>query len=64
MQSLFQAIQCPIVWTCPTDDSDFLPHMSFWRDPKDTSLQRFKGFKPRMDDGECLTSVNWLALSF
>lgn len=25
MQSLFQAIQCPVVWTCPTDDSDFSP---------------------------------------
>lgn len=31
--------------------------------PKDTRPQRFKGFKPRTDDGKCLTSVNCLVLS-
>lgn len=31
--------------------------------PEDTRLQRFKGFKPRTDDGKHLTSVNCLALS-
>ena len=31
--------------------------------PEDTRPQRFKGFKPRTDDGKHLTSVNCLALS-
>lgn len=44
MKSFFQAMKCYIAWTYPIDESDFIPQMSFRRDPKYTSLENFKSF--------------------
>ena len=61
--ALYSAELIPHCLDLPPDDSCFSLTCHSRETPKDTRPERFKGFKQRTDDGKCLTSVNYLALS-